>query len=248
MRSRCSISLLVICFLFVVLPAPLLTHSAWAKDSLVDIGIKYGKKGDLHKAIETCSRAIKLNERDDRAYDCRGYAYYMKRDFDKAIRDFSKAIQINPQNASSYKFRGIVYDTEGHRNEAVRDLSRAIKLNRRDADSYFDRGFVYYRSGEYKAAINDYNRAIALKTDYADVYYNLACAYSILKDEEKACKFLSTAIEKGFSDISYMRRDPDLLNIRQRGCFKRLLRKRVKTRKAKGSHIKGHPVKRKKFA
>ena len=95
----------------------------------------------------------------------------------------------------------------------------------RDAEDYFHRGFVYYRMGEYKTAINDYNRAIALKSDYPDVYYNLACVYSILKDEEKACNFLSSAIKKGFSDISYMRQDPDLFNIRQKECFKRLLHK-----------------------
>src|SRR5947199_76911 len=50
--------------------------------------------GDVDKAIEDCSIAIRLEPRSSEAYNNRGYMWTEKGDLDKAIQDFNKAIEL----------------------------------------------------------------------------------------------------------------------------------------------------------
>jgi len=56
--------------------------------------------------------------------------------------------------------------------------------------------------------------------DDAEAHYNLACIYSILGENENACKFLKKAVATGFSDIELLKNDADLINIRENECYK----------------------------
>lgn len=53
-------------------------------------------------------------------------------------------------------------------------------------------------------------------------YYNLACDYSLQGDIEKSLKNLKVAINLGFKNINYIKKDPDLENIRKSKKFKEI--------------------------
>jgi len=86
------------------------------------------------------------------------------------------------------------------------------------------RGREYAVKKEYQKAALFYE--IAVKANRKNIFalYNLACAYSLQKQTEKALKNLELAIRYGYRDRAHMEKDSDLDNIRDREAFKELLK------------------------
>jgi hypothetical protein len=67
-----------------------------------------------------------------------------------------------------------------------------------------------------------------LRTDPKDniALYNLACAYALKGDKNKAVKYLRMSVAAGYTGFSHMERDKDLSSIRGHKGYKELLKKR----------------------
>jgi tetratricopeptide (TPR) repeat protein len=80
------------------------------------------------------------------------------------------------------------------------------------------------RNKDYPKAIELYNKV--LEKDPGDVLtlYNIACAYSLNGDKEKALDALKKSVKAGYSNFGHMNTDPDLAPIRDTEEFKALLK------------------------
>jgi len=87
---------------------------------------------------------------------------------------------------------------------------------------------IYTRSGRYQDGLKLDQRLIELVPDDAIAYYNLACSYSLLKDIDNSLNAIKRAVELGYADFSYMKRDPDLENLREDVRFDGILPKDLK--------------------
>ncbi|XP_075038883.1 hsc70-interacting protein [Mixophyes fleayi] len=85
--------------------------------------------GELQKAIDLFTEAIKLNPRVSIFYAKRASVYVKLQKPNAAIRDCDKAITINPDSAQPYKWRGKAYRLLGHWEDAAHDLAMACKLD-----------------------------------------------------------------------------------------------------------------------
>uniref|UniRef100_S4RJA0 ST13 Hsp70 interacting protein n=1 Tax=Petromyzon marinus TaxID=7757 RepID=S4RJA0_PETMA len=85
--------------------------------------------GELQKAIELFTEAIKLNPSSAILYAKRASVYVKLEKPNAAIRDGDRAISINPDSAQSYKWRGIARWLLGHWEESSKDLAMACKLD-----------------------------------------------------------------------------------------------------------------------
>ncbi|XP_029014562.1 hsc70-interacting protein [Betta splendens] len=86
-------------------------------------------EGDLQKALDLFSEAIKLNPRVAILYAKRASVYIKMKKPNAAIRDCDRAISINPDSAQPYKWRGKAHRLLGHWEEAAKDLATACKLD-----------------------------------------------------------------------------------------------------------------------
>ncbi|XP_026181612.1 hsc70-interacting protein [Mastacembelus armatus] len=86
-------------------------------------------EGDLQKALDLFTDAIKLNPRVAILYAKRASVYIQMQKPNAAIRDCDRAISINPDSAQPYKWRGKAHRLLGHWEEAARDLAMACKLD-----------------------------------------------------------------------------------------------------------------------
>jgi len=77
----------------------------------------------------------------------------------------------------------------------------------------------------YEQAIEAYMKADELGVNPPTTRYNLACAYSLLGRNDRAFEWLGRSIEAGFSNVSYMRNDSDLANLRVDSRFPEYLRR-----------------------
>jgi Flp pilus assembly protein TadD len=67
-----------------------------ATAAYVDLGIAYGKSGDLDKAIASLKRAVELNPRQLVAYNELGIAYRRKGEYAAARESYERAIGVFP--------------------------------------------------------------------------------------------------------------------------------------------------------
>ncbi|XP_030649380.1 hsc70-interacting protein [Chanos chanos] len=86
-------------------------------------------EGELQKALDLFTEAIKLNPRSAILYAKRASVYIRMQKPNAAVRDCDRAIQINPDSAQPYKWRGKAHRLLGHWEEAVKDLATACKLD-----------------------------------------------------------------------------------------------------------------------
>jgi tetratricopeptide (TPR) repeat protein len=101
------------------------TSSMLVADVYNDRGLAYFKAADLDAAMSDFSRAVRLNDKDDRAYFNRGCTCAKKGDTFSAINDFSQVIRLNPSNGRAYINRAIAYHQLGYQPAAINDLHKA---------------------------------------------------------------------------------------------------------------------------
>ncbi|KAM9393720.1 hsc70-interacting protein [Pholidichthys leucotaenia] len=86
-------------------------------------------EGELQKALDLFTEAIKLNPCLAILYAKRASVYIRMQKPNAAIRDCDRAISINPDSAQPYKWRGKAHRLLGHWEEAAKDLATACKLD-----------------------------------------------------------------------------------------------------------------------
>jgi len=76
-------------------------------------------------------------------------------------------------------------------------------------------GDVYTRRGRYEKGLEIDLRLTSLRGADPLTWYNLGCSYSLLERAEESLRALERAIELGYTDLSYLQKDPDLTNTRR---------------------------------
>jgi tetratricopeptide (TPR) repeat protein len=140
--------------------------------ALVNQGTADFKAGDYDSAVARYSEAIRLDPKNNVAFDGRGMAYEGKGDYDRAIADQSEALRLDPNDVFALIRRGTAYARKGDYDRAIADFNEAIRLNPNSADVFNNRGFAYQRKGDYDQAIVDYNQALRLNSKYAAAFCN----------------------------------------------------------------------------
>ena len=85
-------------------------------------------------------------------------------------------------------------------------------------------GNGFLEEGQYERAAGEYRRAIKLAPKNALAWYNLACALALSEKIEEALAALRKAVEFGFDDIDWLKKDTDLDNLRGHKLYKELIR------------------------
>jgi tetratricopeptide (TPR) repeat protein len=78
--------------------------------------------------------------------------------------------------------------------------------------------------GRFTDGLQVDKRLVQLRPRDALAHYNLACSYALLKRPEQSIKTLRRAVELGYRDFNYMKKDHDLDSIRHDPRFRQLLR------------------------
>lgn len=81
--------------------------------------------------------------------------------------------------------------------------------------------------GHYHRALHYDRRLVRLLPDRPIPWYNLACSYAVLGMLEPAFEALQRAVERGYRQIRWLCRDPDLNSLRQDPRFAHLLRRAI---------------------
>jgi tetratricopeptide (TPR) repeat protein len=94
------------------------------------------------------------------------------------------------------------------------------------ADALQVLGDGYTRRGRYEEGLKIDEQLAQLRPKDALVHYNLACSYGLADQVERAVATLHRALDLGYRDFKWMRRDPDLRKVRKHALY-RQIRERI---------------------
>jgi len=82
--------------------------------ALTNRGHVYSLLGQHAKALADLDEAIRLNPKNDTAFNNRGLVYFEKREYERAIKEFDESIRLNPRDAIVYHNRGLSHHDLGN--------------------------------------------------------------------------------------------------------------------------------------
>lgn len=93
-------------------------------------------------------------------------------------------------------------------------------------------GDNYTRRGRFADGLKVDEQLATLMPKDALVHYNLACSFALTDQPERAVASLHRALDLGYADFNWLRRDPDLRGIRRHPLY-RSIRDRIRAMKVK---------------
>ena len=75
-------------------------------------------------------------------------------------------------------------------------------------------GMKRYKDYDFEGAIKDFTKALTINPRDVAVHFNIACAYSITENKDKAFYHLSKAVENGFDNVDKIREHDALAYLR----------------------------------
>ena len=114
--------------------------------------------------------------------------------------------------------------------ESKRDLAfetrfyeSVLRRDRRYVDVIELLGGLYTKQGRVAEGLKMDRRLVRLQPHNATAHYNLACSLTLSQRKPDALRSLHRAIELGYTDLEWMRHDPDLDRLKGDPDFERLL-------------------------
>lgn len=177
--------------------------------------------GRTQEAIKTMSDYIANTPDEPAGYYQRGWFKDHSGDIEGALEDYTMAITLQPNEAYAYLNRGVLYRLKGENAKAESDFKQVVRLDSipEEADCSF---YAYYYLGQKDKAIEVLNTM--LDKDKKGNCYDAACLYSVMGEKEKALSYLLQSLEDGYRRFAHIKRDRDLINIRNTEEFKVLLK------------------------
>ena len=164
-------------------------------------GRVWAQKGDLDRAIDYYSKAIKADPQYAPAYNNRGMAWADKGDFDNAISDYGNALRLMPNNSVVLFNRGLAWHDKGNLDKAIKDYDQALVINPKFYDAYTNRGIAWYDKRDLDKAIADYNRAIQIDPMSGLAYTNRGVAFDEKGELSRAIDDQNQALKVDPQDV-----------------------------------------------
>lgn len=179
--------------------------------------------GKSQEAIKVMSEYIANNPEQAGGYYRRGWFKDHSGDIEGALEDYTMAITLEPNEAYAYLNRGVLYRLKGENAKAESDFKQVVRLDSipEEADCSF---YAYYYLGQKDKAIEVLNTMLDKDKDKKGNCYDAACLYSVMGEKEKALSYLRQSLEDGYRRFAHIKRDRDLINIRNTEEFKALMK------------------------
>lgn len=187
-------------------------------------GAVYLKMGKTDLAIKDLETAASLDNQYALPHIGLGSIYSSMDIYERGILHFKKAIKIDPENIVALKGIARLYYNNKNYANSLKIWRKVLHLNPEDLITMNNIALCYMGDKQFSKAAVMYNQMLQSQPDNHIIYYNLACAYSESGQFKQSVNTLKNAVNKGFSDIDEMKKDPDLSKVMGSGFGKRLLK------------------------
>lgn len=119
------------------------------------------------------------------------------------ISEMEKSVEESPYNVREYLYLATLYDASAsfnlnYLNRSIEILDKAIPLSQTRPQIYFERGQAKIFQGRLEEAIADFKKGVELSPTVVESHWNLAAAYILAGQEDKASEEFKIAEKLGF--------------------------------------------------
>lgn len=169
------------------------------------------------EAIAYARLAIERAPDCDGAYNVLGRAYFASDRFQEAAAIVDRAIEANGDDYNVYIPYTTSLDRVGNKEKAAqvkelhaRALERQLELVPEDVRARILLATIRAGDGKREDAIRHLETAVVLRPNDGNTLYNAACVYGVLGEKKPALEMLRKALQSGYANLEWLRRDPDL--------------------------------------
>lgn len=164
------------------------------------------RQGNNQGALEAFAAALKKESEYVPALLGTALVLREQGDCNRAVEFLSRARVANPADPEILTELGITYGYLGHEDLAEPLFKRVVKLLPNRSASHNNLGFNYILQRKYAKAIEEFSWALALAPKNTQVLDNLATAYFLNGDENKARDIFEKSLGKpgAYNNIGYL--------------------------------------------
>jgi TolB-like protein/Flp pilus assembly protein TadD len=196
-------------------------YDSTLSEAYAALGLSYFYKGSIDESLVSVQKALSLDPNNFFAYWILGRIYFTTDKDKEAIEPLKKVIELNPDFYSAYIDLRMVYEKLGDTDK----LNEIIKTTLDFFQQYLEqnpddgRARILYASvllfvQKIEEAKKETNMALELSPNDNVMLYNAVCLYSRINENKLAVDTLRDIIASGFEHYDWIKRDPDLENIR----------------------------------
>src|SRR5271168_279588 len=184
-------------------------------------------------AIHLALRAVAEQSECEGAHDVLGRSYFSSGRYEEAARLAESAMEIvgNDYNAlipliNSMEKLGRMADAERLRRREVEVLQDQLQHFPDDVRARVLLASDLANFGDAEGAVMQVKIAVAMRPSDANVLYNAACTYGVLRMKAESLDAFRKAVEAGYSNKDWSKKDPDLRILHDDPEFKELVEER----------------------
>jgi serine/threonine protein kinase/Flp pilus assembly protein TadD len=198
-----------------------LMYDPTLSEAYAALALAYFNRKKYPEALESGQKATELDPNNHIAYWILGRIYRtMDRDRE-SVELFEKSLMINPDFYSAFGDLAMVYERLGEVEKFKEISERALEFYFRHSSKHPDDGRVHMmyalalvRAKRIEDAKRVAKKALNLSPDDAIMMYNASCFYTMIGEKQLAAQTLKNAVEAGYGNFEWIKRDPDLESIR----------------------------------
>ena len=147
-------------------------------------------------ALADFSAAIRVDPKNPRWLNSRGYFLITRGRRVEALRDLDAAIVLKADYAEALNNRGLAHVGAQDYKRAIADFDSAVAARPTFSDAWNNRGFAYFRSNDDAQALADFNQALKCNPEFVMAYNNRALLRMDRKEYRKAVADCTEAIRR----------------------------------------------------
>jgi tetratricopeptide (TPR) repeat protein len=148
----------------------------------------------MENAIAYFTGRIRQNEKDARAYLCRGAAWTERGMYTIAIQVFTEVIRLEPDAPGGFYNRGLAWHLKKDNDRAIKDYDEAIRLDPTYPAAFNNRGNAWWAKKDFDPAIKDHSESIRLDPKKGTAFNIRGSVWRAKMDYDRAIKDYSEAI------------------------------------------------------